>query len=369
MEVRKRSGIEKNRTSLEMGIDEYSDLEYYSKETGSTVGRMINRLIQIFGNMEPRCISQFTRLARAKSNKLLSLMEECSAFEKANLESQRRFYVALLWYLTEDAENIEGYAKINVQKSKESKKRTTLDLTPENYKVLSAISDKFGITFGEAVGLLTKLFISMPPTCRKDLLFFTRNQIRQILDIEAKIGALEAGENDKVIRDYQTISYFFESGQLPLAATTANMKRIYLKDGYVEFPNDWIYLPNVLGQAEECLYAGVIETRNSQKYGVPHFIFASPYKHGYMYTDSDRKIIFDAAIKAWPEFKKILNMHVAAEYNENGLISNEKEYMEAPYAGIFAVYSEDDIEMKTLHHGVPPYGTKIVKNKEENSND
>ncbi len=322
---------------------------------------MINRLIQIFGGMDPNRAKMFTRVAKAKTTKLISLMDECSAFERASLEEQLRYYEALVWFLTDDIENVEEYAQI-----KGPKKRTTLDLTPENYKILTSISDKFGITFGEAVGILIKLFISLPAVCRKDLLFFTRNQLRQRLLLDSKTGALEAGESERAIHDYQTISYFFESGILPISDNSkANMQRRYLKEGYIEYPADWIFLPDVLGKAEECMYAGVIETRNGNKYSVPHFIFASPHKHGYMYTDADKNAIFDAAIKAWPEFRKILNMQVDAEYGENGLISNEKEFMEAPYAGIFAVYSEDDIEMKTLHHGEAPYGTKIVREKEE----
>lgn len=359
--MRKKSGVDKNRTSLEMGKKDYSDLEKYCHETESTIGRMISRLVQIFGNLHPKRREMFTKWVKARIRKLLQLREECPAFEKATYEEQIRYYEALLWYLTEDAENIEEYAQITGEK-----KRTTLDLTPENYTILSGIASKYDITFGEAVGLLIRLFISMPGICRKDLLFFSRNQLRQILMLDNMTGAMEAGENERAIHDYQTISYFFESGILPLSDNSkANMDRIYLKYGYVEHPADWIHLPDVLGKDEECMYAGVIETRNGNKYGVPHFVFASPYKHGREYTDADERKVFDAAIKAWPQFKEILNKHVKAVYGENGLIENEKEYMEAPYSGIFAIYSEDDIEMKILHHGEPPYGAKIVCERKE----
>jgi len=145
--------------------------------------------------------------------------------------------------------------------------------------------------------------------------------------------------------------------------STASTNRIYLKNGYVEYPSSWIYLKNVFNKDNECMYAGVIETRNGNKYGVPMFIFASPYKNGREYTDTDEIKIFDAAIKAWPQFKEILNKHVKAIFEKNGSVKNAKEYMEAPYSGIYAIYSEDDIEMKNLHHGKPPYGVKIVRDK------
>lgn len=352
--------IEKSRTSLDIGVKDYSDLEKYCQETESTIGRMISRLIQIFGNLDPKRRTMFVKWINAKIRKLILLKEECPEFEKAVYEEQIRYYEALLWYLTED-ENIEQYAQITGKKQ-----RTTLDLTPENHKILSEIAEKYGLSFGEVVGLLIRLFISMPGICRKDLLFFSRNQLRQILMIDNMTGEMGAGESEKAIHDYQTISYFFESGILPISGDTkANMDRIYLKDGYVEYPTDWIHLPDVLGKDNECMYAGVIETRNGNKYGVPHFVFASPHKHGREYTDADERKIFDAAIKAWPEFKEILNKHVKAVYSDNGLIVNEKEYMEAPFSGIFAIYSEDDIEMKILHHGEPPYGTKIVRERKE----
>lgn len=359
--MRKRSGIEKNRTSLELGEQDYRDLEKYCQEAESTIGRMISRMINIFGDLHPKRKEMFSKWAKAKIKKLLQLNEECPAFEKATYEEQIRYYEELLWFLTEDAENIELYAQITGKK-----KRTTLDLTPENYTILSGIASKFEISFGEAVGLLIRLFISMPAICRKDLLSFSRNQLRQILMIDNLTGAMEAGENERAIHDYQTISYFFESGILPLSESNkVNMDRIYLKNGYVEYPSNWIHLPDVLGKDSECMYAGVIETRNGNKYGVPHFVFASPHKHGREYTNADERKVFDAAIKAWPQFKEILNKHVKAVYGENGLIINEKEYMEAPYSAIFAVYAEDDIEMKMFHHGEPPYGTKIVREGKE----
>ena len=359
--MKKKSNPKKNRTSLEIGERDYLDLEKYCQETESTLGRMISRMVQIFGDLHPKRRAMFIKWVKAKIKKLLQLKEECPAFEKATYEEQIRYYEALLWYLTEDAENIEAYAQITGKK-----KRTTLDLTPENYVILSGIASEYGITFGEAVGLLIRLFISMPAVCRKDLLFFSRNQLRQILMIDNLSGEMEAGESEKAIHDYQTISYFFESGILPLSDNSkTNMDKIYLKYGYVEYPSDWIHLPDVLGKDSECMYAGVIETRNGNKYGVPHFVFASPHKHGREYTDADERKVFNAAIKAWPQFKEILNKHVKAVYGENGLIENEKEFMEAPYAGIFAIYAEDDIEMKTLHHGEAPYGCKIVRDRKE----
>ena len=70
------------------------------------------------------------------------------------------------------------------------------------------------------------------------------------------------------------------------------MKKVFLKEGYVIFPEDWIILPDIYDSPDKCLYAGVVESRNSEKYKIPHFVFFSNYRYGADYpTDLDDKVL------------------------------------------------------------------------------
>jgi hypothetical protein len=208
--MRKRSGIEKNRTSLELSLTQYDAIDVYCRQGETTKGRLISRLITLFGAMEPYLVKVYLGFANARMAGLISRLDDVSDCEREDTDEQLRYYEALRWFLTGDISSVSEFSRIRGKKM-----RTTLDLTPQNYKVLSALAEKYGITFGATVGILVNLFISMPLSCRKELLTFTRQRLYECLLLSTSSGELDA-DNEKAVHDYVAISYFFEPGIVPL---------------------------------------------------------------------------------------------------------------------------------------------------------
>ena len=66
------------------------------------------------------------------------------------------------------------------------------------------------------------------------------------------------------------------------------MKTILLKNGYVQYPDEWVAVKNM--DPIQCDYCGVVEVRNGNKYKCPHFVFFLD-KPILKITDEDRNHI------------------------------------------------------------------------------
>ena len=100
---------------------------------------------------------------------------------------------------------------------------------------------------------------------------------------------------------------------------------IYLKNGYVEYPSDWLLLPTEY-EASECACAAVVEILNGARYDAPHAIF--PVKEEQITAS-----LYDWAEKAyqreWPGYV--------------GLIPDMNGKPDAPSFGVFLVHDEDSV--------------------------
>ncbi|MBR0418325.1 MAG: hypothetical protein IJI66_04085 [Erysipelotrichaceae bacterium] len=141
-----------------------------------------------------------------------------------------------------------------------------------------------------------------------------------------------------------------------------NIKIINLDDGKCQYPDDWhrinpYGIPDGKGK-----FVSVVEAKNSKKYDVPHFVFATNMRQN---SYKDIKKIYDACIEDWPKFKQIIEMQVAPPdiswHEDPSYYSMLKAHQESPFLGIFNIIATDD---PCFDSGATvPYGIFIERNK------
>jgi hypothetical protein len=115
--------------------------------------------------------------------------------------------------------------------------------------------------------------------------------------------------------------------------TIEKFKKIQLKGGYVEIPQEWEVLQE-LGDFKKSTYVGVVEIINSHR-SFPHFIFSSNYQYGDEYPN---------------EFIEKIKMACLARHPEIQQVSNDS----------FHVTHIPDADSFDVYMGYVPYGVSII---------
>lgn len=90
----------------------------------------------------------------------------------------------------------------------------------------------------------------------------------------------------------------------------------------------------------------IVEVRNGVSYGVPHFVV---FHNGEVSTD----IIDGIVIRAFPEYREILNKRVEPRYDTEGNLLNAAEWDSSPAVGRFPALPNDPVTGN-------PYGVEII---------
>lgn len=215
--------------------------------------------------------------------------------------------------------------------NKEEKKRTSVDLTTDNYEALNEFSKMYGSTYGRVMNQMIEIFIRLPLDVKKELADHCDSEVIKLSRSLETAGAFARQELKLKQSTYQQLAYFLSSGKT--AASMNNLARTYLKEGYVTYPSTMTVLKTK--DPTECMYAGCVEVNNGEKY----FIFFSDKKYKADYDMDDINEVYDACIKEYPEMKRILNEGQPVE--------------------IFSIYEKND---PTLPNDFEfPFGTVIVR--------
>lgn len=230
-------------------------------------------------------------------------------------------------------------------------KRTSFDLTVENSDNLKDFSEKMGSNFSRVMNYLLRIMLNAHPEVKKSLSDFCNEKIR---DIRSEMEGMTDFEKQDALqkqRQYQEMAYFFSVGLDATQTRSNTMKKVYLKEGYLVIPNkaDWIVLDN-FSKPEECMYAGVVETREpldgSKKYHAKHFVFFTDYKYGKDYPSDLDEQVYAACCEKDPSFKEVLNAVVEPDYaGESHTIANMinlDAYKAAPCPGLFHIVEHGD---------------------------
>ena len=133
-----------------------------------------------------------------------------------------------------------------------------------------------------------------------------------------------------------------------------------IKNGVVVYPEDWIVVNREV--APERRYAGVVECRDADGIRIPHFLFFTNRQYAREYTEQEIAQINRLCAHASQIFARVQEMQVkpVPDPDHPGRYLNEKEYLDAPQIGYFALYEQGDPAYPSDYD--PPYGAKIIRN-------
>ena len=141
-----------------------------------------------------------------------------------------------------------------------------------------------------------------------------------------------------------------------------NVKTIYLANGLVNIPADWIVVPNPFGLDSEATDLAVVEALNWEKFGVPHF--AIPISIDRL-TSENCDAIIEACCQVYPPLADTVAMQVeppmTSPVSDPYYWAKVKASQESPYLGIFRVIATDDDFYDPDHEY--PFDVVVIRNK------
>ena len=190
---------------------------------------------------------------------------------------------------------------------------------------------------------------------------FAREAKRLIRELEKRIGEFEDENSFELIEDRKTLEQlkrifdFFARGQDLSGEELYNMVRTNLKNGYVIYPQDWVVLS--VESPEKSINAVVIETRNGDKYNIPHFIFFTKETR---ITQRISELALSEVVKKCPIYQKILDSKVVPVFDSEGNVLNIEEWRESLEPALFFIQDADNPVGSIAGY---PFGAKVYRNR------
>lgn len=241
------------------------------------------------------------------------------------------------------------------------KKKVSIDFLMPEYMLMVDFAKKSNHSNSTVINALVNTFIPISTTIRSELSVFCWNKFTQTLNKLQEASGFEAQEISVEARQWKVLAKYFDEEENDLSSK--GMRKIMLKEGYCIFPSDWIVLGNIFGAPEECMYAGVVESRNHSIYGIPHFLFFCDKKYAREYDDELEDKVYAECEKVFPEFKKFYNMQIHLTKEEEKDIEKMTEWSKAPCFGLFHLVEKGDpLYWNALRPDyIPPAGAMIVR--------
>ena len=246
------------------------------------------------------------------------------------------------------------------------KKKMSIDFNLPEYKLLTDEAKRRNESSGYVVNQLIGLILSLPAGMRQEIGTFCGNKYAECAGRYRQVCSdFEKQERHLEMQRWNDLRSFFCAG-LP-ECDSKQMQKIRIKDGYCVCPSDWVVLGEVEGKPSDCMYAGVVESRNWSRYNIPHFLFFCNVKYACDYTEDLYKKVYAEVAKAYPDFDKYLNMQVELSKDD---INNEKlvrEWEKAPCFGLFHLVEKGDplYWNSVTPTYVPPAGAMVVRDRAE----
>lgn len=241
------------------------------------------------------------------------------------------------------------------------KKKISIDFLLPEYSLLSRQAKANGQSNSCIINELVGTFLPLVPELKKELATYCADKYLECISELQRLSGYESQDIAIVASQWKTLENYFHVNVENLPNT--NMKKIQLKDGYCIVPKDFVILGDIFGRPEECLYAGVVESRNSKTYGIPQFLFFCNTKYAREYTDELEAKVYKECEKVFPEFKKLYNMQIDLKPEEENDENRIAEWDKAPRFGMFHLVEKGDpVYWNSLNPNYnPPYGAMIVR--------
>ena len=247
--------------------------------------------------------------------------------------------------------------------------KLTIDLTDENKATLEKIKTERRMPYGSMINSLISTFGDIPEVVKKELLAIIKPKIKELYKEMDTAGDYQFRELANQSQAYIDIATFLNDGnRISLESLEAEptLKKYKMKDGILICPDNWIVIN--AEQADTMMYAGVVECRNSERFGtknfgrtIPHFVFFSNKKYGREYDDYYISHINRLCVQAWPDFQMVIDSQVEPidDPERPGYQINAEEWMNAPTIGHFAIYEQGDPIYGSNYQ--PPAGARIIR--------
>ena len=238
------------------------------------------------------------------------------------------------------------------------RKKVSIDFKPACYQSMIAAAKKGNSSNSDVINTLIEVFLQSSPDVLQNI--GTCCQQRYIAEKEAANALTGYFREEKLSLAEQYLKITEYCG-VKLPEIDPGMKKIYLKEGYVIIPEDWIVLPDVYGSADQCMYAGVVESRNCEKYHIPHFVFFSNFASASEYPADLDDRVFASCASVYSDFSRIYNMQRPipdGDRTDPEGLELIKQWYEAPQFGIFPIEEKEDPTKPAYD---PPYGALIVR--------
>ncbi len=246
-----------------------------------------------------------------------------------------------------------------------TKKKISIDFQMPEYKLMIEYAQKNAQSNSKVVNDLVNIFIPLSTTMRKELSDFCGNKFLESLNQLQGKSDFEAQDINVEASQWKALANYFRVENYKL--WKSSMRQIMLKEGYCIFPADWIVLGNIWGTPEECMYAGVVESRNFSVYGIPHFLFFSNKKYACEYDEEFKAKVYAECERVFPEFNKFFNMQIYLTKEEENDKDKLAEWDKAPSFGLFHLVEKGDpMYWNALRPDyIPPAGAMIVRSDME----
>lgn len=239
------------------------------------------------------------------------------------------------------------------------KKKVSIDFSQHSYNLLTEHARTTKKSNSAIINDLCQAILPLSDNILKKFGKFCDENLTEAIEEHQSKTGFEALETAKELAQWIALSKFFPYEE----ENTRKMKRFRLKEGYCIVPQDYIVLDNIFGPPEECMYAGVVESRNSEKYGIPHFLFFCNTKYANYYTDEMEATIYAACAKKFPDFNKYYDMQKDLPLKEAQDQEKVKEWMSLPFFGLFHIVEKGDplYWNPVTPDYIPPDGAMIIR--------
>lgn len=243
------------------------------------------------------------------------------------------------------------------------KKKVSIDFYDPCYQSMITAAKEKKSSNSNIINTLVEVFLQLSPTVRQDIGTYCQTRYTQEKVAADTLTGMEQKEREAYAEQYHKLSTYFGVKKTDAPPKT---NKIFLKDGYVTFPDDWIILPDVYDRPDNCLYAGVVESRNCEKYHIPHFIFFCNYKYTSEYPADFTDTVYQRCAAVYPDFRRLYNMQLPtpdlSRTDPEGLEIMQKWY-DAPQFSLFHIVEKDDpiYWNRVTPNYNPPYGVMIVR--------
>lgn len=283
------------------------------------------------------------------------------------------FVIFFYYFLLKAVSNRDIIDNVRREEMLGNKKKISIDLEPDVLKIYTNEMEKQNKSGTRLINDTLWSLYCLPDDVRAELGEFCWDRYTQNM-LQAAKDQSYAGESCRATaQHWRALGELLgdnDKSKFGKVFGEKHMRQVLLADGYCIFPDDWICLDNVFGvPADQCRSVYVVESRNSAKFGIPHFVVFAPFdpEPDYMVnpslTETQIAMIYKKCEEVYPDFRKFFNMQVTLSREENQDMEKLKIWDQAPYFAVFTMpdYNNPRFIDPFSKRFCPPDGSMIVR--------